>query len=90
MLDAPSLEPTVLKYPAENPPLKAPWNLRRPSESVTYTQKGLISFSFQWNPFQTLLNPRPDFYTNNCALLARKEDTMKVDFPCDNSESSSS
>lgn len=25
--DWPSLEPTVLKYPAEKPPVKAPWNL---------------------------------------------------------------
>ena len=31
----PSLEPTELKYPAENPPVKAPWNLRRPWSSVT-------------------------------------------------------
>jgi hypothetical protein len=30
----PSLEPTVLKYPALNPPSNAPWNRRRPSASV--------------------------------------------------------
>lgn len=30
----PSSEPTVLKNPAENPPVKAPWNLRRPWASV--------------------------------------------------------
>ena len=28
----PSFDPTVLKYPAENPPVKAPWNLGRPLE----------------------------------------------------------
>ena len=32
----PSFEPTVLKYPAENPPLKAPWNrLYLPFSSLT-------------------------------------------------------
>ena len=31
----PSLLPTVLKYPAENPPVNAPWNLRRPWASRT-------------------------------------------------------
>ena len=30
----PSLEPTVLWYPALNPPSNAPWNRRLPSESV--------------------------------------------------------
>ena len=31
----PSFVPTVLKYPAENPPVKAPWNRLLPSASVT-------------------------------------------------------
>ena len=31
----PSAEPTVLKYPAEKPPVKAPWSLRRPFSSRT-------------------------------------------------------
>ena len=31
----PSLEPTVLKNPAENPPVKAPWNRCRPRLSRT-------------------------------------------------------
>ena len=32
---APSSEPTVLKYPAEKPPVKAPCNRRRPFSSRT-------------------------------------------------------
>jgi len=32
---SPSLLPTVLKYPAENPPVKAPWNRTRPCASRT-------------------------------------------------------
>jgi hypothetical protein len=34
--DKPSFEPTVLKYPAEKPPVKAPCNRLRPFSSRTY------------------------------------------------------
>jgi len=40
----PSSEPTVLKYPAENPPVNAPWNLRRPCLSVTICSSTGIGF----------------------------------------------
>lgn len=32
----PSFEPTLLKYPAENPPVNAPCSLLRPFSSRTY------------------------------------------------------
>jgi hypothetical protein len=35
--DAPSFEPTVLKWPAEKPPVKAPCNRLRPFSSRTYS-----------------------------------------------------
>lgn len=42
----PSKEPTVLKKPAEKPPVNAPWNLRRPWESVAICSSRETGFLF--------------------------------------------